>query len=70
MTVLDDVAQYFRKAAPDPIRDDGIAKGLGLSVRQHANRNTRELALRPGFDRRRGPCRECHDTKLVIRWRT
>jgi hypothetical protein len=65
MTVLDDVAQYFRKAAPDPIRDDGIAKGLGLSVRQHANRNTRELALRQGFD-----CHARHDTKLVIRWRT
>lgn len=67
MTVLEDVADYIKRSAPRPVCDDCIAKGPGLSVRQHANLKTRGLAAQPDFDRRVDVCRECVATKKVIR---
>ena len=67
MTVLSDVGDLVETMAPDAICDDCIAKRLKLSIRQHANQKTRELALGPGFDRRRDNCAVCGSMKLVIR---
>jgi hypothetical protein len=66
MTVLDDVRQLIVRRASKPICDDCITKNLGLSVRQHANHKTRELAA-SGFDRRKDICSICGQTKKVIR---
>jgi len=56
MTVIDDVRALVDRLAPAPICDDCIADRLGLSVRQHANRKTRELAGSNGFERRKDIC--------------
>jgi ribosomal protein S14 len=39
-----------------------------LSLRQHANHKTRELAQAAGFDRRINPCSICGSEKKVIRF--
>ena len=67
MTVLDEVRNLIETMAPDAVCDDCIASLLDLSVRQHANHKTRELAETPGFDRRRNNCSFCGSVKLVIR---
>lgn len=67
MTVLDDVKDLIENMAPGAICDDCITSKLDLSVRQHANHKTRELANTPGFDRRRHGCSVCGSVKLVIR---
>ena len=53
MTVFDDVRALIDRLAPEPICDDRVAERLGLSVRQHANHKTRELASSNGFERRK-----------------
>lgn len=68
MSVLEDVEALVRKAAPDALCDDCIADKLRLSVRQHANHKTRELAKDRKFDRRKNICSSCGATKLVIRY--
>jgi len=67
MTVLDDVRKFIARLAPEPVCDDCIAERLGLSVRQHANQKTRELAGSGGFERRKGICSLCGADKEVIR---
>lgn len=66
MTVLDRVADLVVKSSPGFLCDDCIADRLTLSVRQHANHKTRELAQDRRFDRRRGQCSVCKRDKLVI----
>lgn len=66
MTILDDVSGFIKAQSPKAVCDDCIADGLTLSVRQHANHKTRELARQFGFDRHRDVCSMCKDTKLVI----
>ena len=68
MTVLEQVEGLLVKRSPTAICDDCIADKLGLSVRQHANHKTRELAPRPRFNRRKDTCGICGSTKLVIRY--
>ena len=67
MTILDDVRRFIARLAPDGVCDDCIADRLNLSVRQHANHKTRELAGSGGFERRKGSCSLCGADKLVIR---
>jgi hypothetical protein len=67
MTVIDDVRNLIARLSPHPICDDCIADRLGLSVRQHANHKTRELAGSNGFERRKDICSICFGEKLVIR---
>lgn len=67
MTVLDQVSGLISRLAPEAICDDCIADKLNLSVRQHANHKTRELAGTGGFERRRDACSLCGSEKLVIR---
>lgn len=55
------------RLSPEPVCDDCIAERLALSVRQHANHKTRELAGQGGFERRIDPCSLCGATKKVIR---
>jgi len=69
MTVLDDVWGLVVRLNGEAICDDCIADQLRLTVRQHANHKTRELAERPGFDRQIGSCSNCGKTKTVIRTR-
>lgn len=71
MTVLEDVATLVKQVSPHGICDDCIADKLSLSVRQHANHKTRELAGRSGigltgFRRERDICNTCKKVKLVI----
>jgi hypothetical protein len=66
--VLDQVHDLIVRLTPAPICDDCIKAELGLSVRQHANHKTQELAEQPHFDRRDGRCSRCHNDKLVIRY--
>lgn len=67
MTVLDDVRNLIARLAPEAVCDDCIAERLQLSVRQHANHKTRELAGTDGFERHKGQCSLCGCDKLVIR---
>lgn len=67
MTVLDDVRAFVTRLSPDAVCDDCITDRLGLSVRQHGNHKTRELAGADGFERRKGLCSLCDAEKLVIR---
>ena len=53
MPVRDDVRALIDRLAPEPVCDDCVADRLGLSVRQHANHKTRELAGSNGFERRK-----------------
>jgi hypothetical protein len=69
MTVIDEVRKLIERLAPDPICDDCIAEKLNLSVRQHANHKTRELAGSDGFERGKDACAICDAVKLVIRKR-
>lgn len=66
MTVQDDVADLVRRLAPHGICDDCIADKLSLSVRQHANHKTRELAQTRAFHREKDLCHVCKNVKLVI----
>jgi hypothetical protein len=66
MTVLADVRSLIQRLAPEAICDDCIADRLNLSVRQHANHKTRELAGAQGFRRRKDICALCGGEKLVI----
>lgn len=65
-TVLDRVRAFVERLTPEPVCDDCIAERLSLSVRQHANHKTRELAGSPGFERRKDSCSLCGLIKLVI----
>lgn len=67
MPVIDDVRALIDRLAPEPICDDCVADRLGLSLRQHANHKTRELAGSNGFERRKDICSMCFGEKLVIR---
>ncbi|MBZ9648110.1 hypothetical protein K9B33_11175 [Sphingobium sp. 3R8] len=69
MTVLDRVRGLIERLSPEPICDDCITERLGLSVRQHANHKTRELAGTQGFERRKEACSICGQDKIVIRKR-
>ncbi len=66
-TVLGQVRGLIERLSPEPICDDCITEKLGLSVRQHANHKTRELAGTHGFERRLDPCAICGQPKKVIR---
>jgi hypothetical protein len=68
MTVLEEVQAFIVKRSPQATCDDCIADRLKLSVRQHANHKTRELAKMRGFDRRKDVCSLCGGTKEVIRY--
>ena len=67
MTVFDQVRAFVSRLSPEAVCDDCIAERLGLSVRQHANHKTRELAGAGGFERSRAQCSLCGADKLVIR---
>ena len=67
MPVIDEVRALITRLSPAPICDDCVAERLGLSIRQHANHKTRELAGSNGFERRKDICSLCHGEKLVIR---
>ena len=67
MTVLDDVRALVTRLSAEPVCDDCIVERLDLSMRQHANHKTRELAGAGGFERRKDVCSLCDGEKLVIR---
>ena len=67
MTVLNQVRALVSRLSPEGICDDCITERLDLSMRQHANHKTRELAGANGFERRGDACSICGIEKLVIR---
>lgn len=68
-TVLERVRALIERLSPEPVCDDCITERLGLTVRQHANHKTRELAGARGFERRQDECSLCGAHKKVIRKR-
>lgn len=68
-TVLDQVRGLIERLKPRAVCDDCIFEALELSVRQHANHKTRELAGTSGYEREVGSCSLCGSRKKVI-WRT
>lgn len=66
-TVLSQVRALIERLSPEPICDDCITERLALSVRQHANHKSRELAGTSGFERKQDACAICGAVKLVIR---
>ena len=66
-TVLEQVRKLIERLSPAEVCDDCIADRLGLSVRQHANHKTRELAGVHGFERQLDVCALCGETRKVIR---
>ena len=66
MTVLDDISKLVIRMSPGKICDDCITKILKLSIRQHANQKTRELAGSNGYVRSKDVCGMCSAKKLVI----
>jgi hypothetical protein len=70
MTVIDQVRALIEHLAPKPICDDCVVKRLGLSVRQHANNKTRDLAGSKGLELRKDICSICFCRKLVTRRET
>ena len=67
MTVRDEVSALIARLGGAAICDDCIAKTLGLTIRQHANHKTRELAGTNGYERRLDACTMCGTIKKVIR---
>ena len=65
-TVFDRVKSLVERLTPEPVCDDCITDRLALTVRQHANHKTRELAGMPGYERQLGECALCRATKKVI----
>lgn len=65
-TVLEQVKAFVERLRPAAVCDDCITERLGLSVRQHANHKTRELAGTAGFRRQIGHCALCNAQKKVI----
>ncbi len=68
MTVLERVRELLIQNSPMAFCDDCIAERLGLSVRQHANHKTRELAHVHKFNRLKNTCGICGSTKKVTRY--
>jgi hypothetical protein len=66
-TVLERVRALIERLSPEPICDDCVSEKVSLSVRQHANQKTRELAGTSGFERRKDICSICGGDKVVIR---
>ena len=67
MTVMEEVQALLARQTPNAICDDCIKDALKLSVRQHANHKTRQLATDRSYDRRKDECAICGASKLVIR---
>lgn len=67
MTIAERIRALIERLAPEPVCDDCIVDRLDLSVRLHANRNTRALAGQGGFERGAGACSLCGTSKKVIR---
>jgi hypothetical protein len=66
MTVLERVRDLLVGLAPKAVCDACIAGSLGLSHRRHANTKTRALAKLSGFERSRGICRICGQSREII----
>ena len=66
MTKKEEVAALLVRISPKALCDDCIADELELTVRQHANHKTRELAQESGFSRRKEKCPSCQKEKEVI----
>jgi len=66
MTVLDRVRDLLQRLAPKAACDTCITRRLDLSQRRHANKKTRALAQAGGFERRKGACSICRETREVI----
>lgn len=54
MTILDRVRDFIAASSPGAVCDDCIKDRLSLTVRQHANHKTRELAKNPALIAERG----------------
>ncbi len=67
-TVLERVSEFIVQRSPKAICDDCIADKLKLSIRQHANHKTRELASMPNFIRQKEKCSICGSNKKAIRY--
>lgn len=69
MTIVDDVARFVARLAPEPVCDSCIAQKLSLSDAALASHASHELAGSHGFERFKGACSLCEDGGMVIRRR-
>ncbi|NCQ64303.1 MAG: hypothetical protein GW757_10325 [Alphaproteobacteria bacterium] len=66
-TVLALVRALVERLDGEAVCDDCITQRLGLSIRQHANYKTLELAGIQGFERTFDQCALCGSKRKVIR---
>lgn len=65
-TILAKVRGLLERRAPQRLCDDCIAEELDLSWPSRANRATRELSQRDGFERCAATCAVCDCRRTVI----
>lgn len=61
------IEKLVSRLAPEPVCDDCIVQTLGLSPLDHVEQATRELVGANGFERSKGACSLCGETRLVTR---
>ncbi|WP_375197255.1 hypothetical protein [Sphingobium sp.] len=67
MKILDEVARFGARLAPEPVCDPCIAQKLSLDDMALASDASHELAGSHGFERFKGVCRLCDQNGMVIR---
>lgn len=67
MKILDEVARFVARLAPEPVCDPRIAQKLSLDDVALASDASHELAGSHGFERFKGVCSLCYQSGMVIR---
>lgn len=67
MEVPERIHAYLTSRTPEPVCDDCISKGAGVTPRNQVNPITRTLGLTTDFMRVHGVCADCKSDKLVTR---
>ncbi|MDA9529788.1 hypothetical protein ACM42_15415 [Bradyrhizobium sp. CCBAU 25338] len=60
------VNEFITKRRPAFVCDQCIVRGVGLSVRAHANQITAALGTTSDFVREKGSCPECKHTEVMV----
>ncbi|KRR23265.1 hypothetical protein [Bradyrhizobium retamae] len=64
--VAQEVNDFITKRRPAVVCDLCIVRGIGLSVRAHANQITAALATTSEFVREKGSCPDCKQTDVMV----
>lgn len=66
MLVAQKINNYITSLYPKPVCDACIVKALSLTKHAHSNQNTAALGTTSDFERDRGECSICKNTRVVI----